>query len=171
VKLALAIERSADPEQLVFMLTLSTGARPVCREIEHRWTNTLPFLFTFRIDGQTAIVPGPDSSMKLGGINQLIELVPAQGKRTWVLKVDEPGIRRLLPDSRPHVMEVTAAFSDRQHGQSALLDDLGFGSTMPYHAGDPRQVLVRSNTATLHWAANRVLPPGSTGQASAGRAQ
>jgi hypothetical protein len=85
--------------------------------------------------------------------------------------VDEPGIRRLLPDNRPHVMEVTAAFSDRQHGQCALLDDLGFGSTMPYQAGGPRQVLVRSNTATLRWGAGRVVPPGGTGQATAGPAQ
>lgn len=50
--LTLEIKPSANQHVLHLMLTLKAQERTVWRELEHRWTNIIPFLFAFTVDGK-----------------------------------------------------------------------------------------------------------------------
>jgi hypothetical protein len=161
IRLSLNVRPADEPGLLLFTLRLKAGPRSAWREVEHRYTNTLPFLFAFYDEGQAVTVP-VEGFARLGGINQATELVPAYGERAWELKVDEPSMRRLLSSplgATPRRLSITAVFSERQHQPDTLSDvpsdwkgdDLKLPS---------RQVLVRSNTATLLWTGSRWLADG-----------
>lgn len=159
VQLAMQAAATADPHIITLNLQLTSPDRTVYREVEHRWTNVLPFLFTFYIDGKA--YPSPNEGFgKSGGMHQFIELVPSRGHRDWSIKVDADSLKKLLPDAKPHELAIVAAFSERQHeghvSDGDLLKALHDDGESP-HAGkdvDPetaRQLLLRSNVARIRW--------------------
>lgn len=145
VRLQLGTEPSAAAGELNLTLTLSTKARGVRREVEHRYTNVVPFLFQILADGKP-LAAQPETVFSMRGSHSLVELVPANDSKTWHLRVDQKSLERLLP-AETKELTVTAAFSERQHvlwtegvqnlGEVWTLSDL--------HP----QLLIRSNTVQL----------------------
>lgn len=136
-----------DPRLLRVRVVLRAGGRALEREVEHRHTNVLPFLFALRADGQT-VASQPVGWMKFGGINGMVDLVPAGGERTWDLVVTARSLEPLLPRPLPHKVEVAVAFSERQHEPVDMLDEDTLSQTVIDHA-DRQEVLVRSPVVTL----------------------
>ena len=50
--LCFRVSPAESPDRVRFSLTLKAAERTVWREVEHRWTNTLPLLFAFYADGK-----------------------------------------------------------------------------------------------------------------------
>lgn len=154
--LHLAIEEADKPGVLLFTLTLSAGDRVIRREVEHRWTNVLPFLFAFFANGK-AISRGLDSFGRMGGANTLVELVPAGSQKRWRLRVDAGSIGHVVA-SDVRELAVVACFSERQH-VGFLPGSAGELSIRNPGDGGP-QILIRSNIARLRrsgvgWAASQ----------------
>jgi hypothetical protein len=151
VTLKLNVAPTDNAAVLRFELTLASRSRDVEREVEHRSTNVLPFLFAFEADGRP-VVQALDAWVSEGGTEWSPRLVGAGESRTWLLKVDTESLAKLLPPGTKEVA-VIAAFSDRQHegwreGSARLLD---------FEVREDRQpqVLVRSNVAKLWVVAGR----------------
>ncbi|MEI8378864.1 MAG: hypothetical protein WCJ09_01960 [Planctomycetota bacterium] len=144
--LKFAIESEQEPGELVFILTLTAGNRSIRREIEHRNTNVVPFLFALQADGKV-ISEELDGTRKEGGTNKLIELVPAKTSQTWRFRVARKSLDSLVPETTQQ-LEITAAFSERQHEGYAGNDQSG--SLEVWNLKNlPPQILVRSNLVRL----------------------
>ncbi len=144
--LKFAVEAAKESDEQVFVLTLTAGDRPIRREIEHRNTNVVPFLFAFQADGKAVSVE-LDGGSKEGGSNRLIELVPAKASQTWRLRVARKSLEGMIP-ANAQKLEITAAFSERQHeGYSGneLATALEFWNLKEL----PPQILVRSNAVRM----------------------
>lgn len=164
VKLTLAARASDDLSHVLLTLKLTSQTRPVEREVEHRCTNTLPFLFAFYVDGK-AVQVRVTSLDKMGGAHALAPLVAAGGERDWLVKVDAASLRGLLPDGRPHELAAVAAFSDRQHvgyvGDSERAMRLVGGVFLGREGS--KQIVVRSEVARLQWTGERWIAAGLAG--------
>ena len=113
--LGLVASASVDPTIVLLELTLESKDMPIQRQVEHRWTNTLPFLFAFWVDGQAVTVP-LTSFNKAGGVAWMTPLVEKGRREKMVGQSQFPvSLRRLLPDARPHSLSVAAAFANSQH--------------------------------------------------------
>ena len=154
--LKFAVTRPQKEGELAFSLTLAAGERAIRREIEHRNTNVVPFLFAFRADGK-AVTRELDGTSNEGGTNRLVELVSAKSRQDWQLRVSTKSLNQLLPEDT-HKLEIVAAFSERQHqgyageGQSDSLESWNLKDLPP-------QILIRSNVVRLirtgdHWASD-----------------
>ena len=147
--LQLHIENADVPGELIFTLTLAAGERVVRREVEHRWTNVLPFLFAFFADGK-AVSHKLASFGKVGGVNTLVDLVPPRTQKGWRLRVATESIDALVA---PEVQElaIVAAFSERQHeglfagGLARAFDVWDMNDRKP-------QIIVRSNVIRIRRA-------------------
>ena len=115
--LKLHISRGSNAGELTFALSLKAEKRAVKREIEHRRTNILPFLFAFYADGK-AVKSELRCSSQIGGANSFIELVSAGSRQEWKINVDVKSIDAI---AGPRVQElcIVAAFSERQHEDGA----------------------------------------------------
>lgn len=137
-----------DPRLLRVRVVLRANGRALDREVEHRHTNILPFLFAVRAEGQTvASRSAVYEGVRLGGANGMVDLVPAGGRRTWDLTVTARSLERLLPRPLPGKLEIVVAFSERQHEPVDMLDDRGVE-----HMSGPanrRDLLVRSEMVRL----------------------
>ena len=111
--LHLDVANGDTPVELVFTLKLTAGDRAVRREVEHRWTNVLPFLFAFFADGKP-VSRELHSFDKMRGANQLVDLVPADGQKVWRLRVATESIDAIVGADAKEVA-IVAAFSERQH--------------------------------------------------------
>ena len=144
--LKFAIEPQKEPGELAFVLTLTAGDRSIRREIEHRNTNVVPFLFGLQADGKL-ISEELNGTRKDGGTNKLIELVPAKTSQTWRFRVARKSLDSLVPETTQQ-LEITAAFSERQHEGYAGIDQSS--SLEVWNLKDlPPQILVRSNVVRL----------------------
>ena len=81
-----------DPTTVLLNLKLESKDMPIQRQVEHRWTNTLPFLFTFSVDGQPVIVPSTNFD-KDGGVAWMTPLVEKSGSRKWSVRVKAESLR------------------------------------------------------------------------------
>jgi hypothetical protein len=145
VRLQLGTEPSTTVGELHLTLALSTTERGVRREVEHRYTNVVPFLFQILADGKP-LAPQPETVFSMRGSHSLVDLVPANDSKTWHLRVDQPALDRLLPTGTQE-LTLTAAFSERQHvlwveGDQVLGEVWALTDLHP-------QLLIRSNTMTL----------------------
>jgi len=115
--LKLHISKGSKATELIFALSLKAEKQAIKREVEHRWTNVLPFLFAFYADGK-AVKGDMIASARTGGSNRFIELVSAGSSKEWKIKVD---VRSFESLAGPRVQElsIVAAFSERQHEDSS----------------------------------------------------
>ena len=104
-----------DPRLLRLTLTLAGGTRGLYREIEHRHTNVLPFLFALRTGGRNVTSTDPGTSSRWGGMSGRVRLVNPGAERRWELVVTASSLERLLPGPLPERVEIVAAFAERQH--------------------------------------------------------
>jgi hypothetical protein len=147
-RLTLAISATDDPNILNMQLRLTAGRKPLFRQVEHRWSNTLPFLFAFYVDGQAVSIPS-EGFGKLGGIVSLAPLIEAGQTGRWNVRVDAGSIRGLLPDSSSHVVSIVAAFSNSQH-EGRHVGAIHLGSPV-LEDGDVESMVIRSEPAELEW--------------------
>jgi hypothetical protein len=157
VQLALnAVVQDVGAGSVVLELTLSGDrALVVEREVEHRFSNTLPLLFAFYVDGKAVRVPFK-GSRRWGGVRSMVSLMTGSATRTWSVDVDGDSLRALLPDARPHRLTVVATFCNQQHigydVDGGMSNELSAGTLRnPNGAAFPAQVLVRSGPVTLVW--------------------
>ncbi|MEK9137324.1 MAG: hypothetical protein AAB393_09380 [Bacteroidota bacterium] len=139
--LSLQIQPTDSPNILQFVLTLTARERTVHREVEHRWTNIIPFLFTFVVDGKPIAPNRPISWEKLGGPHGMIALVGKGDRMSWTLRVDGNSITSAAGESPFKTLVVDAAFSEYQHDWPSTFrraKDAG---------GTP--IVIRSNEVTL----------------------
>ena len=148
--LKFAIEPSKEGHEFVFALTLDAKERAIRREVEHRATNIVPFLFACYADGK-AIAMDLDGKSHEGGANQLVELVPAKSAKTWRLRVAAKSLAAIVPKEAQE-LALVAAFSERQH------EGYQEGGHLRLEHWDlrdlPLQILVRSNVVKLNRAGN-----------------
>jgi peptidoglycan/xylan/chitin deacetylase (PgdA/CDA1 family) len=153
-RLSLSAKASDDVAILQFHIGLTSGADALQREVEHRWSNTLPFLFAFYVDGRAATLPNHGWG-RSGGVQGFVPLVTANGSRQWDIHVDAQRVRDLLPDGRRHSLAIVAAFCNSQHeGYSE-----GGRVELSNKVNGPSLILVRSEPAILNWDGSRWLPP------------
>lgn len=118
-----------DPRLLRLSLTLTAGDEALVREVEHRHTNVLPFLFALRADGRS-VTSRVERSMwgRIGGAPRFADLVGANAQRHWDLVVTASSLERLLPDPLPEEIELAVVFGERQHDRPGFLlqDDPSF---------------------------------------------
>ncbi len=149
--LHLELRNGDRPDTIRFVMRLRAGARPLWRETEHRWTNTLPFLFAFRVDGNP-VFRTLDGWGKFGGISRFRKVAAKGATRTWSVDVSRASLAALFGAQPPSVVEIVAVFSETQHEPWAG----------PDHARplvDPQRALpvpvqpivVRSNVARFVW--------------------
>jgi hypothetical protein len=149
--LSLRSSITPDTNHIRLTLQLTATSRQIYREVEHRWTNPVPLLFAFYIDGKALQLPDTGFG-KAGGVNSDETLVESGATRTWSLTLDPKSVEQLLPDNKPHTISIIAAFSERQHegysvgAGSMLADDV---ATFPDQSKE--QILLRSNPTHLHW--------------------
>ena len=156
LKLTVAADDKSDDDKsgdeaasLSLTLTLSAGDRAIQREIEHRRTNVLPFLFAFTADGK------PVSKDAVGGVgeggkNQFIELVPAQSQKSWTVQMTLESLASIVPADASEI-EIVAVFSERQHEAYAEGGPISIGEVWSSEAikNRPPQIVVRSNVVHL----------------------
>ncbi|MGD0088864.1 MAG: hypothetical protein ABSE73_02990 [Planctomycetota bacterium] len=147
--LQLTVQTTEVPSIFLLKLTLAAEKRTVWRELEHRWTNTLPFLFAFFVDGK-ALKREPQGFFKEGGANYLEPLVEKGKRRSWELRVDFSSIDSILPHPKVKTLHLVACFSERQHDGFAGPDGPDPGRDIPQkeqYKGP--QILVRSGVVRL----------------------
>lgn len=143
--LEFTIANTAKPNELVFTLSLTAGARSLKREVEHRWTNMTPFLFAFFTDGK-AISKELPASGRIGGANDYWELVPPKSKREWRFKIDTKSIDSIVGSETRNLI-IVAAFSERQHETYFAGDLLLEPLDMRDHID--LQIIIRSNAVRI----------------------
>ncbi|MCY2928478.1 MAG: hypothetical protein NTV86_03115 [Planctomycetota bacterium] len=151
VRLSLAIEPDKDPRQLRVRLILTSEALSVHREVEHRRTNILPFLFAVYVDGK-AVAVDPATIAEMGGLAEYVDLARPGAPRVWSVAADASSLLALLPDKGPHTVSIVAAFSSRQHRTYA--EGWQYASKGMTTSGQPydfQPLLVRSHPAGLRW--------------------
>lgn len=150
--LSLQIQPTDSPDILLFVLTLNAGNRTLWREVEHRRTNILPFLFTFAADGKS-IGPKPFAWGEICGANSMTELVSPGKSASWNLKVDSKSLLAAIGKYPFHTLTVVAAFSEYQHDYPAFCGDPSqeWRGDKPqgYFKGPP--IVLRSNVVALHF--------------------
>jgi hypothetical protein len=152
VRLALAVRKANDPAILVFELTLSSEFFVLTREVEHRNTNVVPFLFSFYADGQAVWPFSEEPHGIIGGNSWMWPLVEKGGSKKWSYRVNKASIAQLLGRRRPGQLAVLAAFSQRQHDYWGGFGDLyPQGDMLTRAPDDPPQVVVRSNVVHIPW--------------------
>lgn len=112
--LSFSVSSAGSPDRLRFSLTLKAAERTVWREVEHRWTNTLPLLFAFYADGK-AVKHTLTEFLKWGGSKQSEKVVEKGREKTWSLLVDAKSLEAILENRHPSELEIVAVFSERQH--------------------------------------------------------
>lgn len=150
LQLATATDANATDGEIVFTLTLTSGDRAIEREIEHRRTNVLPFLFAFTADGKP-VVRESRGGVSNGGTNRFIELVPARSQKTWTLRCEIDSLAKILPAEATEAT-IIAVFSERQHehyekGGPISLDEIWSSEALKKR---PPQIVLRSNEIRLH---------------------
>ncbi len=146
--LCFRVSPAESPDRVRFSLTLKAAERTVWREVEHRWTNTLPLLFAFYADGK-AIQRRLTRFEKGGGARQSAKVADKGRERSWSLLVDIKSLEAILESHQPREIEVVAVFSERQHegyfDKSKLRDGQGIvESEVPQTA-----IVLRSNVVRL----------------------
>jgi len=85
----------------------------------------------------------------------------AGSTQTWKCSVDEKSLRALLSDSKPHTIDIYAAF-----GSAGFMQSFAAGGIItlgnPGKAGDI-PLLIRSNPARLVWTGTQWKSPDSNG--------
>ncbi len=147
VTLKIGVANTRDPKILMLKLTLGASKRAVIREVEHRWNNVVPFLFSIFADGY-AVKRELTSFGKEGALNYPITLVERGGQRTWELKVEAASIDALVANSEVRKIQLTACFSERQHVGYFDGDDNPILHMETLTLEHP-QILTRSNTVSL----------------------
>jgi hypothetical protein len=133
---------------LRFVLSLEARKRDVWREVEHRWTNITPFLFSFFADGKAVRPKEPDSWGKFGGVNSMTKLVDKDKALAWHLTVDPKTILSLLQGAELERLTVVAAFSEYQQTYpGGILDDDGKPAFSDGFTGPP--IVIKSNPVTM----------------------
>lgn len=147
VRIALAAHVS-DEGKLELELTL-TSSTPAFREVEHRFTNVLLFLFALAVDRRSVVKEFTDWGRRGGGSGPMALISDARGgTKRWRVRVDTSSLAAVAGlGDRPARLAIVAAFSDSQH------DGL-------WHQGegnppDRRGVLVRSEPVSLTWDGRR----------------
>ncbi|MBS0203579.1 MAG: hypothetical protein JSS49_11810 [Planctomycetes bacterium] len=143
--LKFTVEPSTNPEILEFRLDLTATGRAIRREIEHRHTNVIPFLFAFYVDGK-AIRKEATSHGTDGGSRNLVELVPAKSHQQWSLRVARKSMETILPADAATVT-IVAAFAERQHEEAT--ESPRFDGEVWDLRQISRQILIRSNPVTV----------------------
>ncbi len=166
IQLSLGVFTTRDPSLLVFELKLQTSDRPALRAVQHRWTNTLPFLFALYAD-RTAIAPVRSPRFGIiGGVNWSVELVPARALKAWRVTVNGSSILDYLPHKGPQTVHIVAAFGEAQH--DCFLRERMKDSRVvpgPQQTDHEAGVVVRSNVVCLRWNGNRWHMPAPDGRA------
>jgi hypothetical protein len=98
-----------------FILKVHCTDRGLWREVEHRWTNLIPFLFTFYADGVPVRAPMPKEWGRFGGVNGMTILAAKGAFYESDLTVDPKTILALVPGARVSELSVVAAFGESQH--------------------------------------------------------
>jgi len=133
---------------LRFVLTLEAKERNVWREVEHRWTNITPLLFSFFADGKAVRPKGPDSWGKFGGVNSMTKLVDKGKTHAWELTVDPKTILPLLQDTEFELLTIVAAFSEYQQTYpGGIPNDEGKPGFSDGFTGPP--IVIKSNPITV----------------------
>lgn len=145
----------ADRERLEMSLTLASSHRDIYREIDHRVSGELPFLFTFLVHGDQVRL-GRTSRGFWTGARVVVRIVRAGDTRTWRFLIEGSSISEVVPRSA-HEISLVAAFSERQYYPLGLAEqwsefppdisgrDLKNDSSGPLNA----VTLVRSNELRL----------------------
>ncbi len=156
--LSLEIMPGKSRRTLHFVLELKAGERPLWREVEHRHTNILPFLFAIYSDEKAVVVKEPQDpfwAVHEGGIKAITPLVAAGGTKRWDLTVDAKSLNKIVQERSFRNIAVVAVFSERQHqggGQWRGMITRASGDERlvnQYEQYKGPQVLVRSNTVRL----------------------
>lgn len=134
-------------DELILTLTLTAGERAIQREIEHRRTNTLPFLFALVADDQP-VSCGSRGGIEQGGANKFVELVPAETSQSWKVRVALDSLREVLPAGAREIA-IVAVFSERQHFPYDADGPPPIGEIWSHEAlaTRPPQLTLRSNEA------------------------
>ena len=165
----LAVEAHADqPPNLAITLKLSSEDKNVVRELMHRHSNALPFLFSIYVDQNAVAAPPPQNPPPIYGDELWLDTLVRSGQtRIWNVKVDSASLEQFLPDAKPHRIALVVAFSSRQHYEVSVQEagwDLNLFDQIepeaPGAIGGPRsQVLVRSNVIYLDWTGTGWVVP------------
>ena len=135
------------------ILKVHCSKRGLWREVEHRYTNISPFLFTFWADGVSIGAPMPEGCGSMGGINSMRKLAGENEVYESDLTIDPKSIFSLVPGGRPRNLGMVAAFAEAQHECVILLQgDRSHGRLWPPRypngfRGSP--IVVRSNKIQL----------------------
>ncbi len=146
--LTLKIKSGGAPNLLHLVLTLKAQERTVRRELEHRWTNIIPFLFSITADGKPIGPQDPPAWSKFGGVNWMNELVPVGTSKTWNVCIDTRSITAAFTEPRPKNVTIVAAFSEYQHEVPALLGENCNGEGIKGDFKGPA-ITLRSNEVRL----------------------
>jgi hypothetical protein len=140
------VSNSVNVGELIFNLTLVAKERPIIREVEHRFTNILPFLFAFYIDGKAITRENKNFGYETGSIS-FIELVPINQKKEWNLRIDKKSLEELVGQEGKD-LEIIVLFSERQHLVYFEDSKEKFEDTKPFKGQAP-QIIIRSNLINL----------------------
>jgi len=146
--LSLEVKETESPTLLKLVLTLTARDRTVWRELEHRWTNIIPFLFAFTADGKPIGPKETQSWSKFGGANWMTEVALTGTSTTWQVALDTKSITTALKGISVKELTIVAAFSEYQHevpSDLALSDDPAL--TKGEFKGPP--ITIRSNEARM----------------------
>jgi hypothetical protein len=155
LRLAVEHNEKVAQDEIIFTLTLSSGKRAIQREIEHRRTNVLPFLFAFTADSKQ-VSHQLRGGKQGGGTNQWIELVPTQSQKTWTVRASLNSLAKMLPKDAGD-SEIFAVFSERQHEYYEAAGPQALEEVWSVEAlkKRPPQILLRSNGVRLHRAGEK----------------
>ncbi len=155
LKLATVVDAPANERELILSLTLASGERAIRREVEHRRTNVLPFLFAIEADGKP-VSRAANGGVSEGGSNRFIELVPAESQKTWTLRVAVDSLATFAPAGTKE-LSIVAVFSERQHERYSPVDPLPLDEVWSSEALQEMkpQIVVRSNDLRLRKEGNR----------------
>ena len=141
--------KSERADEVVLELTLSAGERAIEREIEHRRTNVLPFLFLLTADGEP-VTRKARGGIEQGGSNRFVELVPSKSRKSWTLRIASDSLAGILP-AETREAGIVAVFSERQHenyepGGPERIGEIWDADALRKR---PPQIVVRSNEVRL----------------------
>ena len=166
VRLTLSAQPSDEPGCVGLELTVSTQRLAVQLEGRMYWSQNLPFLFTFEVDGQPACWPPSEMKQltKLCSKRELsrdLTIRPGSPFRRKI-RIDEDSLRQLLPDPGPHTIGLIAVFSQYDYSPSlpwAPAYDLRLMDIMEIikntSAKPSAPLYVRSNTARFRWTGSK----------------
>ena len=146
--LTLEVRETESPMLLRLVLTLTARDRTVWRELEHRWTNIIPFLFAFTADGKPIGPKEAGNWSKFGGADWMTEVAPAGTSTTWQVALDTESIRTALKGISVKELTMVAAFSEYQHEVLSAID-LSDGRALTEQEFKGPPITIRSNEARL----------------------